>query len=91
VCVTAVEEREGGVSRETAWMWLRGSALYPQGVQGPDVVFHVKLGGLWITSVDNFGRVGVSTDGDGDLRVGAVVRGASVAAKLTRDTGSGLG
>jgi hypothetical protein len=40
---------------------------YPQGTQAVYVVFHVKLGGLWITSVDNF-RCGVATtDGDVDL------------------------
>lgn len=29
--------------------------VYPQGVQAFYVVFHVKLGRLWISPVDNFG------------------------------------
>src|SRR3954470_24763649 len=38
--------------------------LYPQGAHACDVVFHVKLRCLWITSVDNFWRAGVPTDRD---------------------------
>jgi len=37
---------------------------YPQGGQAVYVVFHVKLEGLWITSVDNFGGGETPTDGD---------------------------
>jgi hypothetical protein len=41
---------------------------YPQGVQAFYVAFHVKRRGLWITSVDNFERAAVPTDGDLLLR-----------------------
>ena len=33
----------------------RSRRVYPQGVQAFYVVFHVKLGCLWISPVDNFG------------------------------------
>jgi hypothetical protein len=38
--------------------------VYPQAAQACDVVFHVKLKRLWITSVDNFWCVVTPTDGD---------------------------
>jgi hypothetical protein len=39
--------------KQLRWMSAR-PPLYPQGVTTFYVVFHVKLGCLWITSVDNY-------------------------------------
>lgn len=51
--------------------------VYPQGLHAFYVVFHVKLASLWITSVDNFCRGALPTDGDGCLpAVLVVARGA---------------
>jgi hypothetical protein len=56
------------VSREQLrWMMAR-PPLYPQAVTPFYVVFHVKLGSLWITSVDNYHRHPVIRDGDGGRR-----------------------
>ena len=49
--------------------------LYPQGVTAFYVVFHVKLVGLWITSVDNYGRSAEPTEGDGCRRSGLCLNG----------------
>ncbi len=43
------------VSRETRKRRSGYADQYPQAEDAFYVAFHVKLGGLWITSVDNFG------------------------------------
>lgn len=46
-------------------LWLRRHQRdYPQVPQAIYVVFHVKPSSLWITSVDNFPVVSMSTEGD---------------------------
>ncbi|GGK93307.1 hypothetical protein GCM10012284_29070 [Mangrovihabitans endophyticus] len=44
----------GPVSRETSRRDGECPRIYPQAQQAHDMVFHVKLGRLWITPVDNF-------------------------------------
>jgi hypothetical protein len=61
----AVDERpcDSFHVKRSRWImeWL---VTYPQGAQAFYVAFHVKPRSLWITSVDNFERAAVPTDGD---------------------------
>jgi hypothetical protein len=61
----AVDEQPRGSFhvKRSRWImeWL---VTYPQGAQAFYVAFHVKPRSLWITSVDNFERAAVPTDGD---------------------------
>lgn len=75
LCVQAVWNRGLGVSRETTPMNWAFSTAVSTGVHAFYVVFHVKLGRLWITPVDNVHCVVAPTECDGDLRFGGWLNG----------------
>jgi hypothetical protein len=65
LCVTVVEELREWPFHVKHGRWIaRLPLVYPQGVQAIYVVFHVKRGCLWITSVDNVSRGASPTQGD---------------------------